>query len=131
MSQDALNEEQFEGHLYHGTVARPDIAGGVTPVASSKWRKVNFGETDPEYAYATSNLADAWHYAELAWGTHAHGHPRVFRVKARGPIEKDPSLGPEGRSRGGFEHDVRSRHGFDVLGEEEMPKQMGRPEEWR
>lgn len=128
MSQDALSEEQFEGHLYHGTVEH--VRGAVTPLASRKGGRATFpSDTDPEYAYATKKPEDAWNYAEKAWHASDRGHPRVFKVKPRGPVEKDPAFGEHG-SRSNYEGDVRSKHGFDVVSEEQMPEHMGTPEEW-
>lgn len=109
--------------LYHGTVAAG--LAEVLPAAASGRRPVH-GETDPAYAYATPELDDAWHYAELAWHGSSHGVPRVYRVAALGPVEADPAHDGFGRSRGNHTADLRCRHGFAVMEEIEVDD----PEEW-
>jgi hypothetical protein len=54
----------------------------------------------------------------------------VFRVKPTGPVEKDPQTDEQGNRRGNWEHDVRSKHPMQVVGEEPMPEHMGEPEDW-
>jgi hypothetical protein len=129
MSQEALNEEQFEGHLYHGTATNPSTH--IHPQSQKSWIKPTFpSDTDPDYTYATRHAADAWSYAEKAWHSRDTGVPRVFRVRPTGPVEKDPAFGQHG-SRSNYAGDVRSKHPMEILGEEEMPERMGKPEEWR
>lgn len=77
------------------------------------------GTHEPGHAYATSK-ENAWHYATRAADAYG-GTPHVYEVSPRGPVEKDPTHDAHGRLRGNFVEDVRSKHGFDVVGEEEMP----------
>lgn len=124
--------------FFHGTV-RPLKVGDVISPASSRpdWHQVSFpSETNRDYAYATAKEDDAWHYAEMAHNSQFRPgmkiHPRVYRVRPLGPHEKDPTYDHErGYSRGNFEGDVRSKHGFEVVGEQPMPEHMGEPEDWR
>jgi hypothetical protein len=82
----------------------------------------NFGNNgmihEPGYAYATSR-SSAEHYADMAAMTHG-GKPHVYEVEPRGPVEKDPKYTANGVNRGNMEDDVRSKHGFSVLGEEDL-----------
>jgi hypothetical protein len=79
----------------------------------------NFGHFthEPGYAYATGEDT-ARHYADRAAGAYG-GRSHVYEVTPRGPVEKDPQRDAHGNLRGNFEDDVRSRHGFQVLGEQE------------
>lgn len=69
------------------------------------------------YAYATSE-PHAWTYAERAADQRDGAQPHVYEVNPRGPVEKDPTH-ENGYSRGNYDEDVRSKHGFDVIGEQE------------
>ncbi|MEU6362284.1 NAD(+)--rifampin ADP-ribosyltransferase [Streptomyces albidoflavus] len=104
---------------YHGTTAE-DLEH-VHPNHSTSG---NFGAAthEPGHAYATG-LESAWHYAERA-ADHHGGKPHVYEVHPNGPVEKDPSHDASGRLRGNNHDDVRSRHGFTVVGEEEMPDHL-------
>ena len=119
---EAVKVAQQEGHaedrvLYHGTCTDRPLEE-ITPL-SQRGRRSRVSDSDPDYAYATSDPDDAWHWAEEAWHKASTGIPRVFRVRSRGPVETDPNFS---------HHDnpaqVRSRHGFDVLGEEPMPHDL-------
>jgi hypothetical protein len=117
---------------YHGTAKVPSWQPTeITPQTGRRGKPTFPHDTDPDYAYATKDPANAWNYAEKAWHSTTVGHPRVFRVKPRGPVEKDPQRDERGELRNNWEGDVRSRHGFDVVGEEPMPEDMGEPEDWR
>jgi hypothetical protein len=124
-AEDNLNPAQF---YYHGTTT--EGLGNVQPAAKHGGSVAFPHDTDKNYAYATPNEDDAWHYAEKTWNATASGIPRVYKVQPSGPVEPDPQYGPHG-SRGNFESDVRSRHQFKVIGEIPMPEHMGEPEEWR
>ena len=117
--------------LYHGTV-RDDLDTIEPAAAHCGPRTFAFtADGDPEYAYATPNLSDAWAYAEKAWHATGVGIPRVYRVEPLGDVEPDPQEDAHGRSRGNYEADVRSREGFTVVEEMPMPEEYGDPEDWR
>lgn len=115
--------------FYHGTVLARLKA--VLPAAQHRGSVIFPHDTNPEFAYATPDLDVAWHYAEKAWNAAARGIPRVFKVRATGPIEKDPEYDQHGRHRSNFESDIRSRWKFVVLEEVPMPESMGNPRDWR
>ncbi len=80
----------------------------------------NFGAFthEPGYAYATGRKS-AEHYADhasMAYGGRSH----VYQVEPRGPVEKDPQWDARGNLRGNYDDDVRSKHGFSVMGEEDL-----------
>jgi hypothetical protein len=101
MSQRALNEEQFEGHLYHGTSA--GLGAGETVLPSEHTGKeTNWPMSDPGAAYATTNMRIAGGYG-----------PRVYRVRPLGKTEPDYYF-PQ--------HSVKSEHGFKI--EEEVPSHV-------
>jgi GNAT superfamily N-acetyltransferase len=116
---------------YHGTTV-PDVTH-VLP-ANEHGQGVVFPHvTDPDYAYATSDHGDAWNYAEKAWSASAHGRPRVYQVKPIGGtrhVETDPHDDQYGQSRGNYENDYRSPHGWQVVKEMPFPKHMGDPKDW-
>lgn len=128
-ANDHLAKDQF----FHGTISPLQPDDVIEPVAKSTWRKVRFPhDTDPEYAYATSDVDTAWHYAEKVWGsTDSPTHPKVFEVEPVGEHEEDPTRDAHGQLRGNFSTDRRSKHGWRVLREVPMPEHMGTPEEWR
>lgn len=101
---------------YHGTVEP-----GLRQIQPGRVHgKVVFPHvTDPDFAYANPELSSAYHYAELAYNAAAYGRPRVYKVRATGPIEEDPSHNERGDSRSTMPGDIRSRHRFEVI--EEMP----------
>lgn len=79
---------------------------------------------DPGYAYASKSPRDAWHYAN----THAMetgGVPHVYRVTPTVPehLEKDPTENEHGHLRGNNASDMRSKSGFEVLGEVPLSRQ--------
>jgi hypothetical protein len=86
----------------------------------------NLGIHEPGYAYATSR-STAEHYADQVALTHG-GRPHVYEVSPRGPVEKDPAYDAHGNSRGNWADDMRSKHGFDVVGEEDLGH--SEPEDW-
>lgn len=108
-----------EGHpapkYYHGTTAED-----LERIHPNLGTSGNFGAGthEPGYAYATSK-DNALHYAERAAGAYG-GRPHVYEVSPRGPVEDDPSHDKNGNSRANFADDVRSRHGFSVVGEEDL-----------
>lgn len=108
--------------FYHGTTAEGDL-DQILPASQSGAGVIYQHQTDPDYAYATTNKNDAWHWAEMAHHN-TGGHPRVFKVRRRGPVEPDVPYDRSGNSRSISDTDVRSRHGFDVIGEEPMPRHM-------
>lgn len=132
---DEPPERPSLGHeYYHGTTRHFEPGERILPAAQHGRGSVFPYESSPEHAYATMNPSDAWHYAELAWneGDPQPGdHPKVYRVRPISEHEHDPMYDDRGRSRGNFEGDVRSRHGFEVLDEVPMPEHMGRPKDWR
>lgn len=122
---------------YHGTAKAPGFKmTEVTPAGSRpSWHPVTFPhDHDPEHAYATTSLRDAWDWAAKAHDTHFKPGskivPRVFKVKPRGHVEEDPVYGDNG-PRNVSSSDARSKHGFDVQGEEKMPSWMGTHEDWK
>ena len=121
------------GDLYHGTTQTFRVGDHITPAVQHGGEVAFPHTTSREHAYATSDPSNAWHYAETAWNNADAGgtHPKVYRVRPLGPVEDDPTHTPSGESRGTFTGDVRSKHGFEVVGEEPMPEHMGEPEDWR
>lgn len=104
---------------YHGTTAED-----VERIHPNHSTTGNFGvgTHEPGHAYATG-LKSAWHYGERAADTYG-GKPHVYEVSPRGPVEKDPERDSAGNLRSNQADDVRSKHGFDVVGEEEMPSRL-------
>lgn len=103
--------------LYHGTTAED-----LEEVHPNHGTTGNFGNNlgihEPGYAYATSrNTAE--HYANTASMTHG-GRAHVYEVSPKGPVERDPDRDVHGNSRGNYADDVRSKHGFSVVGEEDL-----------
>jgi hypothetical protein len=128
-------EEQF----FHGTISPLKPGTVIEPTGKSSWRKPRFPhDTDPAYAYATGH-DEAWDYAEKAWNMASGnlttpttpGHPRVFQVEPLGEHEQDPSRTAQGDLRNTFEADRRSKAGWKVISEVQMPEHMGTPEDWR
>jgi len=102
---------------WHGTTAE-DLER-VDPNHSTRGNfGNNLGVHEPGYAYATSR-SSAEHYANMAALTHG-GRAHVYEVSPRGPVEEDPKIDKGGNWRGVNEDDVRSKHGFDVIGEEDL-----------
>lgn len=103
--------------LYHGTTAED-----VDIVHPNHGTRGNFGNNlgihAPGYAYATSRES-AESYANMAALTHG-GRAHVYEVAPKGPIEKDPSYDEHGNARGNYADDMRSKHGFQVVGEEDL-----------
>ncbi|MFE0490213.1 NAD(+)--rifampin ADP-ribosyltransferase [Streptomyces griseoaurantiacus] len=102
---------------WHGTTAE-----GLEQVHPNYGAKGNFGNNlgihEPGYAYATGR-SSAKSYADQAALTHG-GRPRVYEVHPNGPVEEDPSHDQRGNARGNYADDMRSRHGFTVVGEEDL-----------
>lgn len=102
---------------FHGTTVED-----LERVHPNHGSRGNFGNNgsihEPGYAYATSR-GNAEHYADQAAMTHG-GTPHVYEVSPRGPVEKDPTYDQHGTSRGNYADDIRSKHGFDVVGEEDL-----------
>lgn len=117
--------------FFHGTTAHLKPGDVVAPGK----RPVFPNETDTRYSYATSDQDTAWHYAEIAWNARDTGVPRVYQVEPLGRHSKDPQVGvmPGGTtySRDNFSTDRRSKHGWRVLSEVQMPSHMGDPEDWK
>lgn len=111
------NEDGEAPRYFHGTTAA-DVEQ-VHPNHSSQGNfGNNLGVHEPGYAYATSR-ENAEHYADQAAMTHG-GRTHVYEVAPKGPVEKDPSHDAQGNSRGNYADDVRSKHGFHVVGEEDL-----------
>jgi len=132
--------DQAEGEYYHGTIRHFEPGDHISP-ASEHGKSQTFERmSDPDHAYATGH-DNAWDYAEKAHNVHFQPgmkiHPRVYKVRPTGPVEKDPEEWPEGvhydraPSRGNNSDDVRSKHSFEVVHEMPMPEHMGTPEDWR
>lgn len=104
---------------YHGTTAED-----LEEIHPNHGTGGNFGKFihEPGHAYATGKDS-AWHYATQAADAYG-GTPRVYEVAPKGPVEEDPIVDAHGRLRGNNSDDVRSRHGFTVVGEEEMPEHL-------
>lgn len=121
--QDDRPDPNAPKRYYHGTNAEDDLEH----IHPNHGTRGNFGNNlgihEPGYAYATTEPSHAWHYAEQAAMTHG-GKPRVYEVHPAGPVEKDPEEDVHGTRRGNFAADVRSKHGFDVIGEEETPEHL-------
>lgn len=118
---------------YHGTTV-PDVTH-VLP-ASAHGQGVTFrSDTSADHAYATTSHKDAWNYAEKASEIHGGGRPRVYQVRPIGGhknVEPDPAWDERtGRSRGNNESDHRSKHGFEVVREMKMPKDIHENGLWR
>lgn len=132
-ARDHTNGDQF----FHGTAGDPTIGGlakdpVISPANQRSWGTVTFpSDTDPDYAYATTDESSAWAYAEKAWGTRAAGIPRVFQVDPLGEHEEDPAYDQRGASRSNYQGDRRSKAGWRVVREIPMPEHMGKPEDWR
>lgn len=136
---------QHPGHLgrrvtaaqvyYHGS-AEPGLTH-ILPAAHVN-REVHYpGLSDKNYAYATTNLEDAWTHAQNAhvipddapkkhWEN--PGRPRVYEVHAIGGdhhVEKDPDLDPVTNDYRDTEpDDYRSPKGFKVVRELEPPDEV-------
>lgn len=100
---------------YHGTTVED-----LERVHPNHGFSGNFGRGthEPGYAYATSRHT-AETYADRATDAYG-GRSHVYEVSPRGPVEKDPERDAHGNLRGNYQDDVRSRHGFDVVGEEDL-----------
>lgn len=111
------NESGQAPTYYHGTTVED-----LEQVHPNHGTRGNFGNNggihEPGYAYATGR-SSAEHYADMAALTHG-GRAHVYQVEPRGPVEKDPKYDVHGNNRGNHANDVRSRHGFSVLGEEDL-----------
>lgn len=102
---------------YHGTTVS-DLER-VHPNHGTRGTFGNSGNIhEPGYAYATSRDS-AESYADMAALTHG-GRAHVYEVSPRGPVEKDPTYDAQGTHRGNYEDDMRSKHGFHVVGEEDL-----------
>lgn len=116
---------------YHGTVIKG--LKEILPGTVHKGPVIFRSDTDPSFAYATPDVSNAWSYAEKAWNATdiIPSVPRVYRVRAVGPVEPDPTVDRHGRQRSNYDTDVRSRWKFVVIEEVPMPEEYGSPEDWR
>jgi hypothetical protein len=112
------NESGTAPTYYHGTTEE-DLEQ-VHPNHGSRGTFGNNGGIhEPGYAYATSR-SSAEHYADRAAEMRDGARPHVYQVEPKGPVEKDPTYDVHGNHRGNFTDDVRSKHGFTVMGEEDL-----------
>jgi hypothetical protein len=111
-------EEHPAPEYYHGTTVED-----LERIHPNHGNSGNFGQGTHArgYAYATGKNS-AWNYAEKA-ADNQEGVPHVYKVSPRGPVEEDPHW-ENGNNRGNNLDDVRSKHGFDTQGEEEMPQHL-------
>ncbi|MCX4799558.1 hypothetical protein OG497_37525 [Streptomyces sp. NBC_01242] len=127
-------EPDFPGKgvtYYHGTIGEhgtDDSPGEIHP-ATVHGQGVTFrSDTSPDHAYATTSEGDAWDYAGKAFdhrGTEGHHVPKVYQVRATGPVEKDPDWDDRaGRSRNVNESDHRSKHPFEIVREMDPPEHI-------
>lgn len=115
-------EEDFPGKgvtYYHGTIGHPyedHPTGEITPAREHGQGVIFKSDTSADHAYATTKVEDAWRYAEKAFdhaGSEGVHVPKVYEVRATGPVEKDPTWDDRfNRSRGNYENDYRSKHPF-------------------
>lgn len=124
------NEEPHEPIMYHGSTRDEydDPPEEITP--SGGGASFGPGVADPSYAYATPSLNDAWNYAHKRSENGIGGKPTVYRVTPHKPedVEEDPHW--EGDyNRGNYDHDKRSKSGFEVL--DEVPMSQSQEDEWR
>lgn len=123
------DEEPHEPILYHGTTRSEDDEVPEEIIPSGGSQSFGPGVADPNYAYATPSLKDAWSYAHKRVENGRGGKPTVYRVTPHDPedVEEDPSY--EGDySRGTMAHDKRSKKGFEVL--DEVPMSEKQEHEW-
>lgn len=123
------DEEPHEPILYHGTTRSEDDEVPEEIIPSGGSQSFGPGVADPNYAYATPSLKDAWSYAHKRVENGRGGKPTVYRVTPHDPedVEEDPSY--EGDySRGTMAHDKRSKKGFEVL--DEVPMSQRQEHEW-
>lgn len=106
--------------FFHGTTAHLFPGDVIEPGRRSNFPSV----TDSRYSYATTESSNAEHYAELAYHSSDHGSPRVYQVKPLGRHSKDPQVDKQGRSRGNFDTDRRSKEGWEVVGERPLPEHL-------
>lgn len=118
-----------EENFYHGTVEHLNPGDTVLPAARSGV-PTNHKISSNEHAYATTDEMGAWEYAEMAHSWHVDRSsgppfkvPRVYQVEPLGEHEADSNAGA-------YSGDRKSRAGWRVLSEEQMPADMGSPEEW-
>lgn len=126
-------EPDFPGRgvtYYHGTIGEhgsDDSPGHIEP-ASVHGQGVTFRHmTSPDHAYATTSERDAWDYAGKKFdhtGVEGHHVPKVYEVRATGPVEKDPHYDDLGNNRNVNEGDYRSKHPFEVVRELNPPKHI-------
>jgi hypothetical protein len=117
---------------YHGTVMTDwdfdqfenQDAGALVLPARVHGSVIFTSDTDPDYAYVTPELSTAWYYAELAATHRSTGRPRVFQVRATGPVEPDVEFDRYGNRRGIMSQDLRSRYPFEFVGEMEPPEHL-------
>lgn len=123
------DEEPHEPIMYHGTTRSEDDEVPEEIIPSGGSQSFGPGVADPNYAYATPSLKDAWSYAHKRVENGRGGKPTVYRVTPHDPedVEEDPSY--EGDySRGTMAHDKRSKKGFEVL--DEVPMSQRQEHEW-
>jgi hypothetical protein len=118
-----------EEHFYHGTVEHLNPGDAILP-ATKAGVPLNHKISSPEHAYATTDESGAWEYAEMAHAWHVNRSqppfkiPRVYEVTPLGEHEEDTNAGT-------YSGDRKSRAGWQVVSETQMPGDMGEPDEWR
>jgi len=113
--------ETYDGPTYyHGTIETPETEGEWTHV--NPGHGANFSESEPGYAYATTDRKNAEWYAEqvheranVPWSK-----PVVYAVEPTGPHEEDPRYRGE-YSRGNFAGDRRSKFPWEIVDRHELP----------
>jgi hypothetical protein len=122
------NESGTAPTYYHGTTEED-----LDQVYPNHGTRGTFGNNggihEPGYAYATSRKW-AEHYADRAAEMRDGVRPHVYQVEPKGPVEDDPSRDVHGNLRGNFAEDMRSKHGFQVVGEEDLGHDDNYEDEW-
>lgn len=115
---------------YHGTTTA-DVTH-ILPAARHGAGVTFPSDTSHEHAYASLSKSTAWHYAEMAHHVTA-GKPRVYQVRPlhgdHSHVEEDPQW-ENGRLRGNYQGDRRSKVGFEVVRELKTPRHIHDSFDW-
>lgn len=129
--EDARPKKTERRVYYHGTTV-PNVTH-ILPATAHGGGLVFPQETSPEHAYATTDLGTAWTYAQKASDVRGGMRPRVYQVRPIGGhqhVEDDPHFDAAGTNRGNYAGDKRSKRGFEVVRELQMPRDVGHPDNW-